>query len=636
MKCILFSSLLCALCLQPMSAQDLKPVKDKDLKLFGYQDASKSWVIEPRFDKAKKFDQGVAIVTVNGMDGVIDPDGNFVFDPVYSEIPAFGKEGISIAFIKEKHQKTYTVLNTAGKVVLPLECATVKVDSKNALILAERFFEVDNPELYNERYVCAWGVYDFDGNEIFAPQFEYRPTFNSDGIATAKDRGSHLEGAIDSRGNVLLPFEYFYVTTYGRSFRALDPSMRIVSISADGKGVTVDKTAPNAPWMPIPYDAGNDVVRAFAYHCNMIGVPIHKNAFWEASLQVDPSGTRAQMMTSPAVTPSGREIEWGRGYSNFVRMELARDDDGSFEYEKTGESYTVQLNLYDLYGRFIENLSEWGIIAGVCDEGVLYEAEDGTTYFIAHDVNWPNDPVAIPLAHYREVDASSLCDVLAMSPETYYSMSDYWMSKRIFTDVDLAEKSGYQSYIPYEGPSAFSEDAKLISMLEARFPFLRRKYYAENVYQILKSSTKEDVTTVTVAPGYVAKYHDDYGNYFTLDTEEPVFWGVRRDRYVRIMLDPFSIAASEKAEPAKAPGVVCDTGDRNMAVRFVFGLFEDDGSFVRIIGTATRLDFNGGDVFGFSEAGLMLSRRRPEFGVIKFREKSPYTNTTSDFAGINY
>lgn len=625
------------MCFQPMSAQDLKPVKDKELKLFGYQDASKNWVINPSFDKAKKFDQGVAVVTVKGLDGVIDTEGYYVFEPEYTEIPSFDKNGLSVAFVKENRQKTYAVLNTAGKVVLPLECVTVKIDNKNSLILAERFFEVENPEMYNDPYACAWGVYDFEGNEIFAPQFDARPSFNGDGVASAKDRGSLLEGVIDTKGNVLLPFDYFYAFKSGKGFRALDPSMQVVNISADGRSATVDNLAPNAPWLPIPYDTGNDVVRAFAYRRNMIGVPIHKNAFWEASLQVDASGTRAQMMTSPAVAPSSREIEWGHGYSNFARLELAKDEDnGTFKYDRTGDVYTIQLNLYDYSGRFIENLSNWGKFVGLCDEGVFYNAEDGRTYFIAYDVNWPNDPAAITLSHYHTVDASYLAEVLGMPQDVYNSMTDYWQSKRIFTDVDLAEKSGYQSYVPFSGPMPFSDGAKLISMLENKYPFLHRKYYAENVYTVTKSTTKDDLTTLHVEPGYIARYHDDYGNSFVLNVEEPVFWGVRRDRYIRIMLDPFSISAAQKATPAKVPGVVCDINDKDMAVRFVFGLFEEDGTFIRIVGSATKLNFIGRDLFGFSEAGLLFSRRRPEYGVIKYRELGPYTDLTSEFGAVDF
>ena len=47
-------------------AQDLKPVKDKATKLFGYQDKSKNWVIEPSFNAAKRFIGGFAIVEQDG------------------------------------------------------------------------------------------------------------------------------------------------------------------------------------------------------------------------------------------------------------------------------------------------------------------------------------------------------------------------------------------------------------------------------------------------------------------------------------------------------------------------------------------------------------------------------------------
>ena len=64
---------ICLLCLcATAAAQDLKPVKDRDSKLFGYQDKSKNWVIPPSFNAAKRFNGGFAVVEVQGLKGLID------------------------------------------------------------------------------------------------------------------------------------------------------------------------------------------------------------------------------------------------------------------------------------------------------------------------------------------------------------------------------------------------------------------------------------------------------------------------------------------------------------------------------------------------------------------------------------
>ena len=47
--------LLAVLLALPVAAQDLKPVRDKQSRKYGYQAKDKTWVIEPRFDDATRF-----------------------------------------------------------------------------------------------------------------------------------------------------------------------------------------------------------------------------------------------------------------------------------------------------------------------------------------------------------------------------------------------------------------------------------------------------------------------------------------------------------------------------------------------------------------------------------------------------
>ncbi|MCQ2136420.1 MAG: WG repeat-containing protein, partial [Bacteroidales bacterium] len=76
------------------SAQDLKPVKDKDTKKFGYQDKkTKEWVIAPAYDKAGAFKDGVADVAVGSLYGIINEDGSWLFKPEYDKVGSFDKNG---------------------------------------------------------------------------------------------------------------------------------------------------------------------------------------------------------------------------------------------------------------------------------------------------------------------------------------------------------------------------------------------------------------------------------------------------------------------------------------------------------------------------------------------------------------
>ena len=82
-------------------AQDLKPVKDKETKLYGYQDKDKNWVIPPSYQSAKQFNSGFAVVEKTGLKGLIDATGRWVIPPQYDDIGKFDKSGLCEVTIKE-------------------------------------------------------------------------------------------------------------------------------------------------------------------------------------------------------------------------------------------------------------------------------------------------------------------------------------------------------------------------------------------------------------------------------------------------------------------------------------------------------------------------------------------------------
>ena len=130
----IFAAMAAMLLAVAAQGQDLKPVKDKTTKLFGYQDKSKNWVIEPAYDNAKRFKDGLAEVTV-----------------------------------KIDKKNYHGIIDEEGRTVIPADCNSISVDKKEKLIHAERM-----PE---DGYGWLWGVYDYSGNELWAPQFTSSPAF---------------------------------------------------------------------------------------------------------------------------------------------------------------------------------------------------------------------------------------------------------------------------------------------------------------------------------------------------------------------------------------------------------------------------------------------------------------------------
>ena len=136
---ILGFSLLSAFSVQ---AQDIKPAKDKATKKYGYQAKDKSWVIAPAFDNAKKFDDGVAEVEVNGFRGLINLDGSFLIAPEYDDITKFDKHGFCELKRKVNDVKLHGVANRNGQIVIPVEARSVDVDRSGDLIYAKYDVEV--------------------------------------------------------------------------------------------------------------------------------------------------------------------------------------------------------------------------------------------------------------------------------------------------------------------------------------------------------------------------------------------------------------------------------------------------------------------------------------------------------------
>ena len=116
MKARIVFACVAAICLAlTASAQDLKPVKDRVSKKFGYQDKSKNWVIEPSFDAAKRFIDGYAIVEVQGLEGMIDQSGAWVLKPDYNSIGKFDKLGLCELMNKYDHTRYYGLADRSGR-----------------------------------------------------------------------------------------------------------------------------------------------------------------------------------------------------------------------------------------------------------------------------------------------------------------------------------------------------------------------------------------------------------------------------------------------------------------------------------------------------------------------------------------
>lgn len=601
MRRILTTILLAAVTLLPAAAQELKPVKDKETKLFGYQDESKNWVIAPQFDNARKFHGSVAEVMV-----------------------------------KENKNKLWGIINEDGEYVIPISCEDVSISDSQDIILANRYFQLDNPGRYTNTDLYAWGVYDLEGNEIWAPQFESKPSFNRDGHAIVKDKATRKVGIVSLDGEVVLPIENFAVSSTIKGYDVLGPSLDLYqfgSASSRNSSRTGASRFLGATPCTIPYNTDNDDLKAAAYGHRKIGIRLTANTIY--SLDCEPS-SRFNASLGNIVDSEGRTLDWGRYNDRFVRLELAYADEEtqlSVKDKVTGAVYTVVANFYEPNGEFIECLCPEGLLYAQLDLGIAYKTCYGEYWFIADDINWPYDLRHVQLGVDKMIDWNSIEDMVGLSSSEKEDLCNFWRSGRRHTDVALADIGGLQSYSMPEEISN-RETLSYQERLSNNYSFLFRRYHQGEIYQISSYSPGKSENTVKLADE--APHADvelDYSAGFTYTCNDPIFWGVKGDRYVKIVPVPKRYYVA----PTFSNGVIDDRPDCKYVINFEFRLYEEDGTFVQTLGHARTIWFGDEDILGFKDMKWVFTNREPRNGTVRFITRhEPFKGNIKDFDWIQF
>ncbi len=563
-------------------AQDLKPVKDKATKLFGYQDKSKNWVIEPSFNAAKRFIGGFAIVEQDGRKGVIDQEGSWILKPEYDDIDKFDKAGLCLVMRKEGKAKLRGVANTEGKLVIPAECPAVNINRSEGLIMAERY--VDVPRIGAKP---MWGVYDFEGEEIFAPAFSSSPSFHN-GKGIAKSAWDGLMGIIDSNGQTLLPFNNLAINYSGGGFEVL--TSEFVSCYYDSRMFKSNEFA--YPGYVAPYEPDGDPVRAASWGVGVIGKRLHRNNLKILEQGRDSRGRNAMC--------SDLRLDWS--YGRFVRLEPCRDDEqhpGAMLNPEDGSYYTVKAILYEADGRFVQEVSRWGWLEAECSDGIIYNAEGQETWIAMHDINCPAVPsFSISLAGYRQIDHSDVLGGLGIRNYDISRMLDPSAAARRCEQIREGENFGITSYLPRPAPELLQVRALESAM---RLPIFQHRFRMGEVVNC-RIASDDAGASLELSDKLVLPFEDRIENTgFTMKGEEEIYWGPNNARTVMLSLEMVS-------KLKDAPGTLDDLGDsrgeRKMVI--VIGLYEEDGSFLRTLGVIPYLDYASREVLVSARMGIAL------------------------------
>lgn len=191
----------------PTAAQDNPPAQTNatdalqtqwDKHQVGFVDANKQWVVQPQYDMARAFKNGLARVAKDGKWGYINTAGKVVIPLQYDEAQDFGDNGLAMVGVGPLYKHNhYGYINKQGEVVIPLtydEALPFNSDNLAAVRKGPRTFG-------------AWGYIDATGKEIIPIKYSAVKPFTKDGLAVVQLGLSPKEqyGVVNRQGKFIVP-----------------------------------------------------------------------------------------------------------------------------------------------------------------------------------------------------------------------------------------------------------------------------------------------------------------------------------------------------------------------------------------------------------------------------------------------
>lgn len=164
---------------------------------FGFADAKGNVVIQPQYDGASSFNDGLAMVKVGDKKGYVNLSGKLVVTPQYEEASDFS-EGLALV----NNGFAWGYIDTTGEEVIPVQFV-------EALPFSDGLAAVRTQPTESKRD-AEWGYIDKKGIRVISPKFFKASSFN-EGIAsvmTGKFGGENKQGFIDKQGKFTITPRY--------------------------------------------------------------------------------------------------------------------------------------------------------------------------------------------------------------------------------------------------------------------------------------------------------------------------------------------------------------------------------------------------------------------------------------------
>lgn len=176
------------------------PVRVERSSKAGFVDKKGEYVIEAKFDVARPFVDGYAVVALNNQQGYINLQGEFIIEPKYYRANYF-RNGLARVIIKdaETRRKTEGYINEKGEFVVE---PTIKMGFARDFSEGLAAVSLDG---------VKWGFIDINGKTVINPEFERAAPF-SEGLAKVKIDGKY--GFIDKNGDVVIKPKFDNVSSF--------------------------------------------------------------------------------------------------------------------------------------------------------------------------------------------------------------------------------------------------------------------------------------------------------------------------------------------------------------------------------------------------------------------------------------
>ncbi|MCQ2143472.1 MAG: WG repeat-containing protein [Bacteroidales bacterium] len=588
----------------PASAQyaNYKPKKDKATKLYGYIDKkTKEWMIAPDFNKAKRFDGALAVVTVDKMDGLIGPDGAFI---------------------------------------LPAEFNRLIIDNSLGIVQGERFLLVGGEGPCADNVIRLWGVYDQKGNEVIAPYYESRFYFNRYGISVAQLGTTKKYGLISMAGRVITPFDYFAISKDISRYFALDSKFLLHEFDLEGH--ELNRGVGPRPGYVKPYDPGTDDVKAVVYKRMLIGERLYRNSVYAidnpgAAYVVGHGRLLVKRITN---VTTGNYVNWGDYDENFLRLNLVEcgpDVKYAMYYKPTDRYYTIEADVCAPDGTVKWVASDFGWYEAVCDQGIIYNAGGEELWFLAYDRNFPARLKYFDITGYLKGRAPTVSAAFDFTSDDTRLLDSWYKLADLRKSIELAENCGLSSY---EYPPIPGASEPYIEKLEKKYPVLRRMFGIGEVLsgKITWPDGPEGTAVLKYSPDLTVPLIDHYEAVsLTNESKETVFWGADNLRYVKLDLVPFSIKRHSVTNPLEVGYLWDDTESSSFGYSIAVNLYESDGYFVRTLGVSNELSACEDHIIVLGDLGMVFTDIIPDTpGKLVFYVHNPSTNLLSGLANCNF